>query len=76
MSKRIPRVSGREAISAFYRLGFVEDRIKGSHHILVHPQTKVAISIPVHAGKSLGVGLLKSLLNAAGITVEEFVAQL
>jgi predicted RNA binding protein YcfA (HicA-like mRNA interferase family) len=31
------------------------------------------LSIPLHAGKTLGAGLLKSLIEASGLTVEKFI---
>jgi predicted RNA binding protein YcfA (HicA-like mRNA interferase family) len=33
---------------ALEKKGFVLDRIRGSHHVYVHPETKVTISLPVH----------------------------
>jgi predicted RNA binding protein YcfA (HicA-like mRNA interferase family) len=30
------------------------------------------LSVPVHAGRTVGVGLLKSQIVAAGLTVDEF----
>ncbi len=71
MSK-VPRITGDEAVKAFLGVGFVLDRIRGSHHILRHPQKTVRLTIPVHAGGTLGIGLLRSQIKDAGLTVEEF----
>lgn len=76
MPKKVPCVRGRDAVRAFCRLGFSLDHIAGSHHILFNPTTNVTISIPVHAGKTVGRGLLKSQLDAAGLTVEQFCNEL
>ena len=73
---RVPRISGGEAVRAFERAGFVVDRISGSHHILKEEGHVSRLSVPVHAGRTLGVGLLSSLINAAGLTVDEFIALL
>jgi predicted RNA binding protein YcfA (HicA-like mRNA interferase family) len=31
------------------------------------------LSVPVHAGKTIGKGLLGDLIDAAGLTVEQFI---
>ncbi|MDY6864491.1 MAG: type II toxin-antitoxin system HicA family toxin [Halobacteriota archaeon] len=33
----------------------------------------IHLSIPVHKGKTLGVGLLKKLITRAGLTNEEYI---
>jgi predicted RNA binding protein YcfA (HicA-like mRNA interferase family) len=71
---KVPRITGEEAIKAFSKAGFVEDRVRGSHHILRHPEQTVRLSIPVHAGQTLGVGLLRSQIRDAGLTVEQFIS--
>ena len=44
---------------------------KGSHHHYIHPATKNKVTIPVHSGKIIGVGLLKAILKQARILEEE-----
>jgi predicted RNA binding protein YcfA (HicA-like mRNA interferase family) len=36
--------------------------------------SNIHLSIPVHSGKDLGVGLLKKLIEKAGLTNEQYVA--
>lgn len=67
-----PVVTGNAAVKAFERLGFVLDRQEGSHKILKKPGHQFHLSVPCHRGKKLGRGLLKSLIRAAGVTVEAF----
>ena len=72
MSK-VPRISGKDAVRAFRKAGFELDRICGSHHMLEkdgHPNT---LTIPVHGNTTVGVGLLKSQIEAAGLSVAEFI---
>lgn len=69
---KVPRITGEEAIKAFNKDGFRLDRIRGSHHILRHPDKTARLSIPVHKGRTVGLGLLHSQIIAAGLTVEEF----
>ena len=70
---KIPRdVNGTEAVRALNRLGFEYQRQTGSHVILRRgPGTVV---VPQH--KPIKPGTLKGLIEQAGLTVEEFVAQL
>jgi len=71
MSK-LPRVTGEQAVKAFARVGFTVDRIKGAHYILKREAGGVRLTIPVHKAKTIGSGLLHSLIAAAGLTNEEF----
>jgi len=43
----LPALSARKVVSALKRAGFVEDRQKGSHLILMHPRTKARTVIPI-----------------------------
>ncbi len=70
---RVPPISGKDAIAAFEKAGFVLARVRGSHHILKHPDNPNRLSIPVHAGKTVGKGLLKSQIENAGLTVAQFI---
>ncbi len=70
---KVPRISGTDAIRAFGKAGFQEVRTNGSHHILKKAGHPYLLSIPVHKGKTVGVGLLKSQIEAAGLTVEAFL---
>ncbi len=84
---RLPRVSSAEAIRALERLGFVRVRQRGSHVILKkqilvddpeNPQgaiIEVGCVVPVQR-KTLAVGTLGSILNQAGISVEDFLNNL
>ena len=71
-----PRITAREAVRAFEQAGFLEERMTGSHSILKKAGYAYRLSIPIHKGKTLGVGLLKSQVEAAGLTMDEFVALL
>ena len=65
----LPRISGREAIRAFERLGFRQVRQRGSHVIL--RMGSAGCVIPLHG--SLAIGTLRRAIRQAGVTVEEFV---
>lgn len=68
---RLPRVTGKEVVSALKKAGFVVVRIQGSHHHLRRPGAKSLVTIPVHSGEILKPKLLKSILEQAGVTAEE-----
>ncbi|MCX5854781.1 MAG: type II toxin-antitoxin system HicA family toxin [Deltaproteobacteria bacterium] len=56
------------------RAGWVENHVEGSHHILTKEGSQVHLSIPVHAGRNLGVGLLRKLIDKAGLTQKDYCA--
>ena len=69
---KVPQTTGKKAKKAFERAGFVEDRMNGSHCILKKPGHKYVLSIPMHDGKNLGFGLLRSLIQDSGLTIDRF----
>ncbi|MFV9631729.1 MAG: type II toxin-antitoxin system HicA family toxin [Methanosarcinales archaeon] len=69
MSK-LPIISGIKAIKAFSRAGWIPHRQVGSHVVLRKEGSKVTLSVPKH--KKLKPGLLRHLIKAAGLTVEDF----
>jgi predicted RNA binding protein YcfA (HicA-like mRNA interferase family) len=73
MPSKVPRITGEAAVAAFCKAGYGVDRVRGSHHILRHPEKTERLSIPVHKGKTVGVGLLSSQIKLAGLTVEQFI---
>lgn len=63
---RLPGVTGRQLIAALQRLGFQEIRVRGSHHYLRHVDGRTTV-VPVHAGETIGRGLLSKILRDAEI---------
>jgi predicted RNA binding protein YcfA (HicA-like mRNA interferase family) len=55
----------------FERAGWRIDRQRGSHVILLKPGRIASLSVPQH--RELAPGTLRSLLRAAGMTVQELV---
>ena len=70
----LPVISGQEAVRAFKKFGWQFDRQRGSHVILVKEGHSATLSVPDH--REVARGTLRSLIRAAGLTVEEFVAAL
>lgn len=70
MSK-LPSVTGKEVMTALGKIGFDVVRIKGSHHFLKHPDGRATV-VPVHAGETIGPGLMNKILHDCEITRDEF----
>ncbi len=68
---RLPRVSGRQAVSVFERAGFQVRRRRGSHIIMTKPGFSETLSVPDHS--ELKAGTLRALIRKAGLTVGELV---
>ena len=73
---KLPRITGDEVVRALKRAGFVTDRQRGSHVILIHSQSRKRTVVPVHAGKIVKPGTLGGILDDAGLSVEEFTSLL
>ena len=58
-------MTGRELIRLLEKDGWILDRIKGSHHIMI--KDNKTLSVPVHSSKDLGKGLLNKLLKEGGL---------
>ncbi len=74
MSK-LPVLTGKTVINALGKRGFHAVRQKGSH-VQMEDEHGRLVTIPVHAGKTIGKGLLRKILRDAELTKEEFIALL
>ena len=71
---KLPSVSGREAMKAFEKVGYVFSHATGSHHVYKKSDKVFHLSIPNHP--ELRKGTLRSLIRAADITVDQFIGLL
>ena len=70
---KLPRdVSGKDAVTALRRLGFVVTRQDGSH--IRMSKGGFHVTVPNH--KAILPKTLQSLLRQAGISLEDFIAEL
>jgi mRNA interferase HicA len=67
---KLPALTDQKVIRILKKKGFVLDRVKGSHHLFYHPETKRRVTVPVH-GRDLPTGTLLEILKQAGIEREE-----
>jgi predicted RNA binding protein YcfA (HicA-like mRNA interferase family) len=72
MGSTLPVLSGREVVRVFESLGWEFARQSASHIILVKKGETVTLSIPDH--REVAKGTLRSLIRAAGLTVNEFIS--
>ena len=69
----LPRLPGREVIAALRRAGFEVVRTRGSHHFLRHADGRSTV-VPVHAGETIGPGLLAKILRDCEMSRDELAA--
>jgi predicted RNA binding protein YcfA (HicA-like mRNA interferase family) len=69
---KLPRgLSGKEVIGALGKAGFYIKRRKGSHIVLRRDNPFAQVVIPDH--KSIDTGTLDSILDGAGLSVDELI---
>lgn len=66
----VPAVPGRTVVRALEKLGFIVLRTRGSHVVMRHPDGRGA-SVPVHSGRDIPKGTLRSIMADTGLTVDE-----
>lgn len=75
MTGRLPALRGDQVVAALKRAGFSVLRTKGSHHVLGHDDGRRTV-VPIHQGKDVKRGLLRKIIDDAGLSVDEFIALL
>ncbi len=66
MSPKLRRMTAKQLLKILKQHGFDAIRQRGSH-VHLENEAGVRITIPVHAGRIIGAGLLLSILRQAGI---------
>lgn len=74
MSKLPTDVSGRDLRRVLERVGFMFQRQKGNHMILRRTDPSARVVIPDHP--TLRSGTLRTILQQAGLSVDELIAML
>ena len=69
---RLPRgLSGAEVVRTLQRVGFYRRRQRGSHIVMRRDDPFAQVVVPAH--RSIDTGTLASILDGAGLSVEEFL---
>jgi predicted RNA binding protein YcfA (HicA-like mRNA interferase family) len=55
-----------DLIRELEKAGWVLKRVRGSHHVFVHPQRRGIVVVP-HPKRELGVGLVAAIRKQAGL---------
>ena len=74
MSK-LPALTGKEVVAALEGAGFSVIRIRSSHHFMRHPDGRTTV-VPVHAGETIGPGLMSKILRDCELSRGEFASLL
>lgn len=67
---KLANISGREAVKAFSKFGYIHVRTSGDHAILQRPGSPT-LSIPLH--REIAPFLLRSQIKRANIKIEEYL---
>ena len=62
-----------KVVKTFERAGWINKGQRGSHVKLIKPGNPNILSIPVHRGKPIKIGLPKDQIRKSGLTEEEFL---
>lgn len=71
----LPCISGREVVKALRKIGYEQDRQRGSHIVLrqtAHPHRRLVV--PDH--REVARGTLRAIVRDVGLTIDEFKALL
>tara|TARA_B100000315_G_scaffold214884_1_gene213710 strand:+ start:289 stop:513 length:225 start_codon:yes stop_codon:yes gene_type:complete len=72
---KLPRsLSGAEVVRALQRAGFYRRRQRGSHIIMRRDDPFAQVVVPAH--RNPDTGTLATILDGAGLSVEEFLERL
>jgi len=72
---KLPRLTGKDLVAALRRVGFEVIRVRGSHHYLRHTDGRATV-VPVHAGETIGPGLMNQILRDCELRREDLDALL
>lgn len=70
--KGLPVVNAKEVVKVLEKVGFKRTRQSGSHAVYKRESDRRRTIVPIHPRKSLKRKTLKSIINDAGLTAEEF----
>ena len=72
MNGKLPLLDAKELIKILNKMGFDVIRQRGSHIYMKHKDGRCTV-VPMHAGRDIGRGLLKRILNEIDMSREDFL---
>ena len=70
---KLPILSGKDLVKILSKLGHRHVRTRGSHMVVVKQTEKGKKTIPVPNHKELAKGMLKAIINQAGLKQDDFL---
>lgn len=61
-------MNGKQIIAKLQAAGWTQSRINGSHHVMV--KGAVAVPVPVHGTKDIGIGLVAQITRQTGVKLK------
>lgn len=71
MSKLSP-LKPAEVVRRLRALGYVGPVPGGRHMHMIHPARGHVIPVPTHKGRDVGIGLVRTIIQEAGISPDEW----
>ncbi len=71
---KIPAFKVKEVIKILEKVGFIKWRQKGSHLSMHRKKDNISLTVPIHFGRDVPKGTLRTIINQSGMTVEEFLS--
>jgi predicted RNA binding protein YcfA (HicA-like mRNA interferase family) len=72
VSRKLPALKPKDVLRVLEREGFTVHHVSGSHYVLRHAQkTKLFVTLPWH-NRDLKRGTVRSIIEQAGYTTDEF----
>jgi predicted RNA binding protein YcfA (HicA-like mRNA interferase family) len=72
---KLPSLTGKQLVAALSSLGFQVVRTRGSHQFLRHADGRATV-VPIHAGETIGKGLLSRILRDCEISRDALLSAL
>ena len=70
---KFPVLKPNEVSAILVKLGFSENRQRGSHKQYAHPDGRFT-TLPLHRGRDISPILLRQIAKDIGLTIEEFLS--
>ena len=68
----IPMIRANQMVRVLLKAGFKAARQAGSHRRFIHPITRRATTVPIHAS-DLSRKIMSKIIKQSGLTVEEIL---
>ena len=72
MREKLPRLRASEVITVLKANGYSLVSQRGSHQKWRHANSGKQVIVPIHKGKQLPLGTLKSIIQGSGIPEDDF----